>query len=112
MKRHKQRTKISKKLILVAATVLVVGGAGTGAVLALQPEKSTSKTASAPVNSQVENIVEETVSVADESPAPAVVEEQQPVETVDSVLNDAANNLGWGETETYCLGLVRERKPQ
>jgi hypothetical protein len=31
--------KLHKKLILVAATVLVVGGAGTGAVLAMQPDQ-------------------------------------------------------------------------
>src|SRR5688572_4949357 len=89
---------LRNKLILTVAAFVIVGGAGTGAALTLRPEENTPKTSSTPVNSQVEPPVEEHVIVANEPPSPAIVEEEQQeeqpvVETVDSVLNDATNNL-------------------
>lgn len=77
-RRYNKYMKTHKKLILVVATVLVVGGAGTGVALAMQPEKEAAKT---PVSSQIEQTPEQSApvenTVAEETP-PAVAPEPTP----------------------------------
>lgn len=78
--RYNKRMKLRNKLILVAATVLVVGGAGTGVALAMHNDehKKTAIEQSAasiePQNEPVEAVVEQEVVTE------PVEQEEQPVE--------------------------------
>lgn len=73
---YNKRMKLHNKLIIVAATVLVVGGAGTGVALAMQPDKAKTGVDTSLVNSvgNPQNVPESEVAEA-----PAVVEEQEAV---------------------------------
>lgn len=114
--------KMHKKLILLAATVLVVGGAGTGVAFALQPEE--------PKQAEVEQVA--TVQSAQtEVPEPVetpsvvvepVVEEEPPVAPLETLQEEIkrrveevalARGLGdatkWGDNMVSAQSLCMDR---
>lgn len=70
----KRNNRLNKKIILVAATVLVVGGAGTVTALALQPEREAPKTNIS--TSQTMQTEQQAVTPAESTPA-TVAEQQE-----------------------------------
>jgi hypothetical protein len=85
-RRYNRFMKLHKKLILVAATVLVVGGAGTGVALAMQnePKKVVGQSAAVvPQNEPVEAVTEQ------ETATETVMQDEVPVEPVETIQEEA-----------------------